>query len=206
MEAKFISHTIFEFQSECKTTEDCLRYLAEIKWGAGYSCSKSKNDKFCNGIKPLDRQCTKCNYLESPTAGTVFNKIKFDLLKAFWIVFYVSNHIKGLSSCELSRKLGLRQKTCWLFKQKVMVAMDTLNFQKLSGEVEVDELVGGQKESGVVGRKNKNKKLVVIAIEKKGKGVSRISAKTISKASKKEIGGFMEKTIEKESDIRTDKW
>jgi len=42
--------------------------------------------------------------------------------------------------------------------------------------------------------------------KKKGKGVSRISAKTISKASKKEIGGFMEKTIEKESDIRTDKW
>jgi hypothetical protein len=45
---------------------------------------------------------------------------KFPLLKAFYIVYYVSASKNGISSTELSRKLELRQKTCWLFRQKVI--------------------------------------------------------------------------------------
>jgi hypothetical protein len=63
--------------------------------------------------------------LESPTAQTLFHKVKFDLLKAFYIVYFVSTNKKGITSTELSRKLNLRQKTCWGFKRKVMKAMES---------------------------------------------------------------------------------
>jgi len=49
------------------------------------------------------------------------------------------------------------------------------------GAVEVDESVVGGQEEGVRGRKNGKKQIVVFSIEKKGKGVARVYAKTIKK-------------------------
>ena len=105
MEAKFKSLSIFEFQTKFSDEDSCYAYLAELKWNGGYECPKCQHKKHCKGIDKYDRQCTKCGYLESPTAGTLFHKVKFSILKAFWIVYYVSTSKKGIASTELSRKL-----------------------------------------------------------------------------------------------------
>src|SRR5690606_11716203 len=98
----------------------CKEYIAGLKWANGYQCVKCGHRKHCAGSHALERQCTSCNYIETATAGTLFHKCKFSLLKAFHIVYYMATTKNGISSTELSRKLSLRQKTCWLFKQKVM--------------------------------------------------------------------------------------
>lgn len=172
MEAKFKSLSVFEFQERFPDEESCMKYLADLKWSKGYRCKKCGHERWCKGHNSYDRKCTRCNFHESPTAGTLFHKVKFSLLKAFWIVYYVSTNKKGIASTELSRKLQLRQKTCWLFKQKVMQAMKSSCRHPLQGQVEVDEFVIGGQDEGVKGRKNKNKKLVIIAIEKAEKGVN----------------------------------
>ncbi|MDL2262854.1 IS1595 family transposase, partial [Bacteroidales bacterium OttesenSCG-928-I21] len=186
--------------------DSCLSYLSEQKFAEGFVCSKCGHTHYCQGNRKYDRQCTRCRHSESPTNNTLFHKVKFPLLKAFYIVYYVSTNKKGISSTELSRKLGLRQKTCWLFKQKVMKAMKSSGTHLMTGKVEVDETVVGGEEEGVRGRKNESKKLVVIAIEKRGKGVSRMYAKVIERSSSKELGGFMEEVISKEAEIKTDEW
>ncbi|MGY0407210.1 MAG: IS1595 family transposase, partial [Polaribacter sp.] len=56
------------------------------------------------------------------------------------------------------------------------------------------------------GRKNKHKKLVVIGIEKKKKGVSRLYARVIEKADAKNLGGFIKDHIAPDTEILTDKW
>jgi len=117
MEAKFKSLTIFEFHELFPDDEACLSYLDNLKWEDGFVCPHCGNTKYCAGQKKHIRQCTKCNYLISPTAGTLFHKLKFPILKAFYIVYYVATSSKGIASTEFSRKLGLRQKTCWLFKR-----------------------------------------------------------------------------------------
>jgi predicted RNA-binding Zn-ribbon protein involved in translation (DUF1610 family) len=206
MEKRFESLTIFEFQQMFPDDTSCLKYLADRKWTDGFLCPKCGNTKYCNGDREHSRQCTKCNYIGSPTSGTLFHKVKFSLRKAFYIVFYLSTSKKGISSTELSRKLGLRQKTCWLFKQKVMVAMKSSGQFLLQGKVEVDETVVGGQEEGVVGRKNKKKKLVVFAVERKGKGISRLYGKVIEKASSKELGNFMKQIIDKNAEVKTDEW
>lgn len=76
----------------------------------------------------------------------------------------------------------------------------------LMGHVEVDETVVGQQEEGVKGRKNDKKELIVFAIEKKGSGIGRVYGKVIPNASSEELGGFMEKVIDKEANIKTDGW
>jgi hypothetical protein len=206
MEQQFQSLTIFDFQARFPDDRACMQYLAEIKWGDGYLCPKCGNTKYCGGDKEFSRQCTKCRHISSPTSGTMFHKVKFPLLKAFYIVYYVSTNRKGISSTELSRKLGLRQKTCWLFKQKVMHGMKSSGQFKITGKAEVDETVVGGQEEGLRGRENNKKKLVVFAIERKGKGVSRVYGKVIGKSSAKELGSFMKDTIEPDTEIKTDEW
>lgn len=91
--------------------------------GERYICAKCSNTKYCTDIRPYDRQCTKCSYVESVTADTVFHTLKFPLLKIFYIAYFVATDKKGITSTELSRKLSLRQKTVGGFKQKIMNIM-----------------------------------------------------------------------------------
>lgn len=206
MENKFKSLTIFEFQERFPDDEACYKYLLDLKWGNGFVCPHCGHIKYCKSRRKYDRQCTRCHRPSSPTSQTLFHQLKFPILKAFYIVYYVSTSKKGISSTELSRKLGLRQKTCWAFKQKVMKAMESSGNNKIEGKAEVDETVVGGQEEGTKGRKNNKKKLVVFAIEKKGKGVSRLYGKVIGQSSAKELGAFMDSVLEKQAQIKTDKW
>ena len=206
MEQRFKSMSIFDFQKKFPNTDSCLAYLAKLKWDDGYSCSKCGHNHSCEGISPYSMQCTRCRYVESPTAGTLFHKVKFDLLKAFWIVYFISTNKKGFASTELARKLELGQKTCWKFKRKVMKAMKSSENYPITGTAEVDETVFGEQEQGVKGRKNVNKKLVVVGIEKKGKGVSRLYARVIPRADAKCLGSFMRDHIDPQAYVTTDQW
>ena len=206
MEAKFKSLSIFEFQTRFSEEENCYAYLAELKWSNGYSCKKCGHTRYCNGVKTHDRQCTRCNYLESPTSGTIFHKVKFSILKAFWIVYYLSTSKKGMSSTELSRKLQLRQKTCWLFRMKVLQAMALDTEIPLEGKVELNGCELGHKRKSVTHIKKKSKNLVIIAIEKKGKGISRINAQYIDKYDKKNIQPFILNKIDHRATIKTNAW
>ena len=206
MEKRFKSLNLFEFQSRFPDSDKCREYLAKLKWKDGYSCAKCGYGKHCPGNSPFDRQCTRCHYVESPLAGTIFHRCKFPLLKAFYIVYYVSTCKSGISSTELSRKLELRQKTCWLFKQKVMKAMESSKSFPMAGKVDVDETyVGGQDEEAV-GRNEGKKRIVVVAIERKGKGVSRMYGRVIETASRKNLRQFMAEHIDAGADVRTDGW
>lgn len=207
MELKLESLSIFEFQSKFKSDEDCKQYLAELKWkNEPFICKRCEHTNACKGNIEFAKKCTRCNYQESVTAHTLFHKCKFSLLKGFWIIYFVSTTKGGISAYELSRKLDLRRKTCWLFKRKIMEAMKSSENHPMDGDVEVDEFVVGGKEKGITGRESGKKKLVVIAIEKRGKGVSRIYARQISRASKSEILPFMQTHIASSARLITDKW
>ncbi|GIK70543.1 MAG: hypothetical protein BroJett020_18380 [Bacteroidota bacterium] len=87
-----------------------------------------------------------------------------------------------------------------------MHGMRSSGKNKIKDKAEVDETVVGGQEEGVVGRKNDKKKLVVFAIEKKGRGISRLYGKVIKQSSAKELGAFMKANIELEASIKTDSW
>lgn len=76
----------------------------------------------------------------------------------------------------------------------------------LDGQVEIDETVVGGEEKGIRGRKNKNKKLVQVIIERKNRGISRMYAKVIKDASTASLRPLIEKQVSKTASIRTDGW
>jgi transposase-like protein len=88
-------------------------------------------------------RCRECGRQFSVKVGTIFedSPIGFDKwLPAMWLL---SANRNGISSCELARGLGVTQKTAWFMLHRLRHAMQTPTFEKLSGEVEVDETYFG---------------------------------------------------------------
>jgi hypothetical protein len=197
---------IIEFSERFATDDDCRKYLSEIKWENGYCCGKCGHNEYYEIKKAGSRLCTKCKYAESATARTLFHKVKFPLRKAFYIAFMVVTNKKGVSSYELSRKLGLRQKTCWSFKQKVIEAMKSSGNNPLKGNIEVDEFYVGGPEPGNTGRGNQTKQQVIMAIQTDGFGINRCYAKVIPSADSAELQVFFDKHIVLDANVRTDGW
>lgn len=205
---QFVGVNSIKFNRNFQRDEDCYRYLSEIKWSSdNYQCKRCGYTKYDKGKNPYSRRCTKCNYDESPTAGTMFDKCKFSLLIAFHIAFKISTKKKGMSSEELSEEFELRQKTCWEFKWKVQQAMQSSGRYPLKGVVHVDEFyIGGEEEGGKRGRCKGNKRLVIIALEIVRGGLGRAYASTIKDASSDSFKPFFERYIDKDADVVTDEW
>lgn len=118
---------ITAFEALFESDRECYNYLVASKWSKGYWCKKCGHDKYCKGKKWHHRRCKKCQYDESPTANTLFHKLKFSVNIAFRIAFQLCCEPKGKSSCEIAREHGICQPTAWFFKRKVQQAMTRLH-------------------------------------------------------------------------------
>lgn len=101
----------------------CYNYLIYSKWSKGYACRKCGHERYSKGKKWHHRRCNKCLYDESPTANTLFHKLKFSISTAFKIAFQLCCEPEGKSSCAIAREHGICQPTAWFFKRKVQQAM-----------------------------------------------------------------------------------
>ena len=87
----FKGQSLLEFTERFKTDLDCEEYLASLKWEKGYCCRKCGHTKY-QVRKDFSRTCNICGDTESPTAGTLFHRLKFGLLKAFFICFEMTTN------------------------------------------------------------------------------------------------------------------
>lgn len=134
----FKGTSLTRFNKSFQSDEDCYEYLAGMKWrGGSFVCKRCGNTHYCKGHLPYARRCTKCKHDESPTAGTIFDKIRISLLTAFRIVFNMCIAEKGMSSSKLAEEYGVRQKTIWEFKRKMQLALNNKETVLLDGIVVV---------------------------------------------------------------------
>ena len=155
-----------EFNKRFSSNESCYQYLIEWKWGKGFVCSRCGCVESNKGRTYYHRRCKQCNYDESVLANTIFHGMKMPVLKAFHMMFRLTAKKKGMSTTELGAEVGVEQKTAWLFKRKMQIAMRQDNNDKLNGNIDVDETVLGfhtSREHG--GRSLEKRKAVMIAVE-----------------------------------------
>jgi hypothetical protein len=101
------------------TEDDCLKFIADKKWSEGFICRKCGHANYCQGKMPYSRRCTRCKHDESATANTIFHRCHIPLTEAFRIAYMVCND-PSISTYELSRRIELRQMTCWKLKARLM--------------------------------------------------------------------------------------
>ena len=205
--SQFEGQNIVDFLKVFPDDESCLVYLGDLKWKDGFQCVKCGHQSGCQR-KDHGYFCYRCKHIESPTAGTLFHKVRFGLRKAFCIAFEMSTSSKGISSIQMGKRYGIRQGTAWFFMQKVRKAMESSQKWPLCELVHVDEFVVGGQEEGKKGRSyNTQKTKVIVGVELNQKrGIKRVYAQVIDDYSSKSFTPFFEQHISKDAKIVTDKW
>jgi len=205
---KFKGENILEFTENFPDDLSCLQYLSDIKWSGGYKCKRCGHTKYTVRKKNLAKDCNRCHHIESPTANTMFHRLRFGIRKAFTIVFEMSATTKGLSASQVSKRYGISRTTAWTFMHKIRSAMGSSGKHKLKADVQVDEFVFGGKETMKQGRsKDSKKKKLIGAVELTESGkIKRVYFKKIEDYSSKSLSKIFDSHISIEAQVYTDKW
>ena len=195
------------FKTRFTSKQDCYDFLAELKWSNGYNCKRCQGIVYIKGKQPASRRCSKCGYDESTTTGTLFEKLKFGLDKAFEMLYEITTSKKGANSIWLAEHFGVNQKTAWLFRQKVQLAMKSSEQYPLEDEVHVDEFEIGTPQKGEQGRSKSDKKVrIVIAFEHRDGKSGRGYAKIIEDYSSESLKPIFDIHIKNNAHVLADGW
>jgi transposase-like protein len=121
-------------------------FVAKLRWPDGPTCPACGSTEYSYLSTRRVWKCKQkdCRKQYSVKLGTIFGDSPLGLDKWLPAVWLVANSKNGISSHELGRALGITQKSSWFMVHRIRLAMQTGTFDKLDGEIEVDETyVGG---------------------------------------------------------------
>jgi transposase-like protein len=132
--------------------ETCRKFMVFMRWPDGTPrCPYCGATKLSWLAKAKVYQCYGDHKKKkfSLKVGTVFEDSPIGLDKWLPALWLLCNSKNGVSSYELSRSLGVTQKTAWFMLHRIRLAMATESFVKMGGSdggpVEVDEAyIGGK--------------------------------------------------------------
>ena len=128
--------------------DQCKEFMVALRWPDGVvRCPTCDSDRVTWLPSRRKWRCATKHPLREFTlkTGTLFEDSPLPLSKWLPTVWQVVNCKNGISSCEIAREVGVTQKTAWFMGHRIRAALHTGSFDKLAGEVEVDEtFIGGK--------------------------------------------------------------
>jgi transposase-like protein len=99
-------------------------HLVEVRWPNGAVCPRRDCESIdVRGISRRRWRCADCNRDFTAKLGTIFEDSALGLEKWLPAVWWVANAKDGISSAEMSRSLGVTQKTAWHMLHRIRTAM-----------------------------------------------------------------------------------
>jgi len=188
--------------------ESARIYLENQRWNGNITCPKCGSNKIGSFGKNVGyHRCNACKKPFNVKTGTIFENSKIPLCLWFLAIYFIITARKGVSSMQISKELGITQKSAWFMCHRIRNAMRNKNFI-LNGIVECDETyIGGKlknkrrgKES--MGRGPVGKIPVFGMIERNGKSSSIVVPDTTGLT----LQGIIRESVEQNSTICTDEW
>ena len=131
--------------------DNCIAYMVAHRWPKGViTCPTCGRTDVSWLAKQKKWQCKSAHTKRqfSAKVGTIFEDSPLGLEKWLPAVWIITNAKNGVSSCELSRTLGVTQQTAWFMLHRIRLAMQAGSLIKVGGnggEVEADEtFIGGK--------------------------------------------------------------
>lgn len=204
-------NSLFELLKVYSNEDICIKEYEKLKWGASPICAFCSNTKIYKIKRNHYYKCSKCRKCFTVKHGTIFQSSNIGLQKWFIAIYLMASHKKGISSVQLSKDIGVTQKTAWFMLQKIRHLLFDHNLGKLHGVIEVDEtFVGGKNKNRhndkkfkySQGRSFKDKVPVIGMLQRGGKLVARVIENTSGKCLIPQI----KKHISRESIVLSDEW
>jgi transposase-like protein len=191
---------------------NCREFMVELRWPNGkIKCPTCGAEKVGWLAKQRIWKCY--NGHPKPTfslkTGTIFEDSPIPLEKWLPAVWMLLNCKNGISSYEIHRDLGVTQKSAWFMLHRIRLAAQSQTFNKLAGEVEVDEtFIGGKarfmhtdkREEKIHGRGPDGKTIVAAVLERGGT----VRAQVCKTRRKPELQALVRENVEAGSELYSD--
>ena len=111
-----------QFMERYGTEEKCHAAAVALRWPDGFVCPECGETQHCRfERKGLTYwQCSACREQTTVMCGTIFEATKLPLTTWFLAMHLLTQAKNNVSALELTRHLGVRYKTAWLLKHKLM--------------------------------------------------------------------------------------
>jgi transposase-like protein len=203
--------------------QTCIDTVASLRWPDGKPTCPACEHKDHYYLKTQKRwKCKECGRQFSVKLGTIFEDSALGLDKWLIALWMLVNCKNGVSSYEVSRDLGISQKSAWFMLHRLRLALQRGSMTKLGGKnggaVEVDEtFVGGR-----IANMHKSKKAKLTAIKGRAlagdhmnktvvmgmldRDLREVRAKVIPNVRRETLQGEVLQEVSPNSKVYTDAW
>jgi len=112
-------------------------YLESRRWPDGAHCPTCISDKRITIRKNGYYRCNSCKLDFTVRTGTIFERSHVPLHKWIYAMYLLITSRKGISSLQLSKEIGITQKSAWFVLQRLREACGK-DYDKLKG---ISELI-----------------------------------------------------------------
>ena len=149
----------YEFMRKFNTEDKALSFLEEAIWKGRVFCPHCKSKKVSNKNKDTGfRRCRNCRKQFNVKTKTIFHRSRIKISKWLYASYLLQTSRKGISSLQLSKQIGVTQKTAWFMLHRLREACKAGSF-KMSGDVSSDEAYFGGLSKNKHSSKKPKKKL-----------------------------------------------